>query len=500
MSALKRCRELAASPLYIFCDAAKTPEVAAAVAATRRVAHELAPDARFVEREHNLGLSRSIIDGATRLVEEYGRVIVVEDDLEVSPGFLRFMNRALDRYRDDDAVMSVAGYQFPLDPPLDAPSVMLGLPSSWGWATWQRAWRHFDPAAPGYAELQRDPVLRRKFDLDGAYPYYAMLERQQRGEIDSWAIRWYLSIFMRSGLSVFPGRTLVRNTGFDGSGTHGSAAFAGEDVSTRDGELELPEPVLDRDAQHRVESYLAAQTSRDTKARVKRIATQLANAVLSNRLVPARVRSMGASLVARAGISAASNQQDLDVYWDPAMAEMLETWGAGNAWNEIQLLLANVRGKVVDIACGTGKVMTMLEPYPALEVHGFDISDFLLDKAAARGISRDRLRVADATKTGYADHEFDYGYSIGALEHFTEAGITAFVTETRRITRLASFHQVPTSRRGRDEGWIKTQQSYHNNSVDWWLTRFRAAYPTVHVLDSSWNDKISVGKWFVCQG
>jgi ubiquinone/menaquinone biosynthesis C-methylase UbiE len=195
---------------------------------------------------------------------------------------------------------------------------------------------------------------------------------------------------------------------------------------------------------------------------------------------------------------ASPSEQDLDVYWDPAMAEVLETWGIGNAWNEIQLLLLNARGRVLDIACGTGKVMSLLSPYRDLEVHGFDISDFLIERAVARGIPRERLRVCDACATTYDDDSFDYGYSIGSLEHFTEDGVHAFLREARRVIRTASFHQIPTSRSGRDHGWITTSQSYHNNSVGWWLERFRATFGTVHVLDSSWNDKISVGKWFAC--
>lgn len=213
----------------------------------------------------------------------------------------------------------------------------------------------------------------------------------------------------------------------------------------------------------------------------------------------ARAKSVAQRLIGRPIGSAAPSEQDLGVYWDPKMAELLETWGLGNAWNEIQLLLVNVEGKVLDIACGTGKVMTLLAPYPRLEVHGFDISDFLIQKAIDRGIPRDRLTIADATKTGFKDAEFAYGYSIGSLEHFTDDGIVAFAAETKRIIERTSFHQIPTSRSGRDHGWIKTLQSYHNNSVDWWLQRFHTAFETVHVFDSAWQDKISVGKWFVCQ-
>lgn len=216
------------------------------------------------------------------------------------------------------------------------------------------------------------------------------------------------------------------------------------------------------------------------------------------RRMPPGAKSFAAKLLGRPIGGEAPTHQALDVYWDPKMAAVLETWGIGNAWNEIQLLLVNARGTVLDIACGTGKVMTILAPYANLEVHGFDISDFLIQKAIDRGIAPDRLRVADATKTGYPDNAFDYGYSIGSLEHFTEDGIRAFVAETHRITRKASFHQIPVSRSGRDEGWMTTLQSFHNNSVEWWLERYRSAYQTVHVLDSAWNDRISVGKWFLC--
>lgn len=192
------------------------------------------------------------------------------------------------------------------------------------------------------------------------------------------------------------------------------------------------------------------------------------------------------------------NAQDLDVYWDPEMAAILETWGEGNVWNEIQLLMHPHAGKALDIACGTGKTMQMLAPYAALELHGCDISDLLIGKAIERGIPRDRLRIIDATRMEYADREFEFAYSIGSLEHFTEDGMVEAIRESARVVRRTSFHMVPVSRSGRDEGWMKTQQSFFNNSVPWWLQKYRAAYPHVVVLDSAWNDTISVGKWFAC--
>lgn len=194
-----------------------------------------------------------------------------------------------------------------------------------------------------------------------------------------------------------------------------------------------------------------------------------------------------------------SGSQDLDVYWDPAMAQILETWGIDNVWNEIQFLMANCNGKVLDIACGTGKTMSLLSKFTQIDVYGFDISDLLISKALERGIAAGHLLVEDATKMTYGDKSFDYAYSIGSLEHFTEDGILKFISECQRVVRVSSMHQIPVSRSGNNEGWIRTNQSYYNNSIQWWLEKFERTYQTVYVLDSAWEDKRSVGKWFVCK-
>lgn len=190
--------------------------------------------------------------------------------------------------------------------------------------------------------------------------------------------------------------------------------------------------------------------------------------------------------------------QDLDLYWDPKMANLLETWGEGNVWNEVQFLMAPLEGKVLDIACGTGRTMEILSKFPHLDLYGVDISDLLIEKAKQRGFSDEKLKISDATATDYVDDSFDYSYSIGSLEHFTEDGILKFIAEAYRITKASSFHMLPVSRSNQNEGWMKTLQSFHNNSIEWWLDKFKQAYPNVYVLDSQWNDDISIGKWFIC--
>lgn len=191
--------------------------------------------------------------------------------------------------------------------------------------------------------------------------------------------------------------------------------------------------------------------------------------------------------------------QDLDLYWDPKYAQALEEWGKDNTWNEIQMFLANCSGNVLDIACGTGVTIKLIEKNnPDCVIYGFDISELLISKAIEKGIPSSRLKVADATKTPYESGSFDYSYSIGSLEHFTEDGIAQFIAESARLTKKISFHMIPVSRSGKNEGWLKTIQSFFNNSEDWWMGKFRKNYSRVYSIPSKWEDAISFGRWFVC--
>jgi len=218
-----RMNPLAASTeLHVFSDGPRAPEAAPRIREVREYLKTVDGFAKVTvyERDRNFGLATSVIDGVTRLCEAAGRVIVLEDDLVVSPQFLEYMNRALERYQDEDSAMQVSGYMFPIDVVTETDAFFMPFTTSWGWATWERAWQHFDPDMKGFDVLAGDWHLRDSFNLDGAYDYFDLLERQRRGSIDSWAIRWYLSVFIRGGLTLYPAKTLVRNIGFDGSGTH----------------------------------------------------------------------------------------------------------------------------------------------------------------------------------------------------------------------------------------------------------------------------------------
>lgn len=213
------------SELFIFSDA---PTSAADVESVGLVRHYIRKIDGFksvalVEREQHYGLARSIIDGVTAVTQRHGRIIVLEDDLIVTPHFLEFMNHALESYADEQPVIQISGYMFPVTVEIEEDALFFPLTTSWGWATWQRAWDWFDSDATGYARVKSDQALRRRFNLDGAYDYFSMLEDQLAGRVDSWAVRWQLVAFLRGALTLYPRYSLTVNAGFDGSGTHGAA-------------------------------------------------------------------------------------------------------------------------------------------------------------------------------------------------------------------------------------------------------------------------------------
>ena len=222
LESLSRCGRQDECAVTIYCDGPKNEGVAVAVAETRRVARAWADahNAEVVERDRNLGLARSIITGVSNLCERYGRVIVVEDDFVLAPDFLDYMLQALDRYADAENVYQVSGYMFHVEHPERPDCLFLPLTTTWGWGTWQRAWRVFDWNMTGAVERLADPRVRHRFNLGGVYPYHSMVEWGASGKVDSWGIRWWWSVFNAEGLVLFPRRSLVWVGGFDDSGTH----------------------------------------------------------------------------------------------------------------------------------------------------------------------------------------------------------------------------------------------------------------------------------------
>jgi hypothetical protein len=227
IKSLMMCERFDDTNIYVFADGPRNNEEHRAVSKTRNIARDiLGIKATYIESDRNIGLANSITLGVDQLCNKYGRVVVLEDDLLVSRYFLRYMNEALERYEHDTSVMQISGYMFPIDSvSLSSKCSFLPLTTSWGWGTWKRAWDNYDPEAKGWELLLSDSSIKARFNLSGSYDYAWMLKNQMQGYIDSWAIRWYWSVFRRNGLVLYPPASLIRNIGLDGSGTHGSRTY-----------------------------------------------------------------------------------------------------------------------------------------------------------------------------------------------------------------------------------------------------------------------------------
>ena len=209
------------SRLFIFSDAAKNDLHTGKVAEVRDIIKSVEGfrSVQVIERKANLGLANSIIDGVTMLTEKYGKVIVFEDDLISSKFALQYFNDALQRYENQDRVMHIGAYMYPLKSNNLPQTFFYRAASSWGWATWGRAWKYFEPDIDKIIS-NFDSHKRYQFSIEGTMNFWKQVREFKRGKNNSWAIRWYASIFLNDGLTLNPSASLINNIGHDGTGIH----------------------------------------------------------------------------------------------------------------------------------------------------------------------------------------------------------------------------------------------------------------------------------------
>lgn len=223
IEALKKNPEAAQTDLYLYSDGAKKPETQNAVQEVRDYLHGVTGFASVyvVEREKNYGLAANIIDGVTQLVNEYGKVIVLEDDIVVTPYFLDYMNRALTLYEKESSVMAVSSYLPPIEQSEALPeSFFLPWFDCWGWGTWSDAWAHFE-RDPGKLLKTVDADFIRKVNVNGSKPHqWQQVVDNANHRIVTWAVFFYIAILQQNGLVLHPNRSLCINEGMDGSGSN----------------------------------------------------------------------------------------------------------------------------------------------------------------------------------------------------------------------------------------------------------------------------------------
>jgi len=207
--------------LYVFCDGPRTDDEYEIVARVRSIAKNTRGFKRVhvYEADANRGLANSIIYGLDFVLKAHSGVIVLEDDIVVSPKFLKFINDSLNVYENIPEVGSVHGNfnSFHLKLP---PTFFLKYFDCWGWGTWRDSWSLMIPDSLTLMKLIRDSKRINEFNVFGTYRFYDLLQKECSGVVDSWAIRWQASLFVNHRLSLYSKHSLVHNTGTDGSGAH----------------------------------------------------------------------------------------------------------------------------------------------------------------------------------------------------------------------------------------------------------------------------------------
>lgn len=209
------------SRLFIFSDGPKDETQQLIVAEVRGIIRSIEgfKSVELIERKSNFGLADSIIDGVSMLAAKYGKVIVFEDDLITSPRTLQYFNDALNRYQDEERIMHIGAYMYPLKNKNLPQTFFYRAATSWGWATWERAWKDFEPDIDKII-AQFDGAKKHQFSIEGTMNFWKQIKEFKYGKNNSWAIRWYASVFLKGGLTLNPSQSLINNIGHDGSGVH----------------------------------------------------------------------------------------------------------------------------------------------------------------------------------------------------------------------------------------------------------------------------------------
>lgn len=222
LKALLECHGRDRYDFFFFSDAPRRVADVESVHKVRKVLHSYSSlfEATLIEQSTNQGLAQSIVRGVNHLCSKYGWVVVLEDDLLVEPQFLQFMAEALLAFEHSSGIMQIAGMTLAPPPQAASDAFVLPVTSTWGWGTWQRAWKLFSWEPSDWPQSLTDHSWLSVFQVGGSADYLSMLENALAGRIDSWGILWWYAVSRVRGKVIYPTRTLVQNNGFDGTGVH----------------------------------------------------------------------------------------------------------------------------------------------------------------------------------------------------------------------------------------------------------------------------------------
>lgn len=271
--ALSKCPEASESELFIFSDGPKNESDSIKVGKVRRSIRKAMRERAFarmdlIERKTNMGLSPSVIDGVTQIIEKYGKVIVIEDDALVSKHFLKFMNAALDYYEDIDEIGSVAGYTPAIDfPPGYNEDVFTAYRScSFGWATWKENWEDVDWELKDIQDFFRNRDMVKRLNANGS-DRFKRLYKLSKGEGSSWSVRFGAHLVKNNWLTIYPKFSYVINIGVvnDSKNTVEDSDMKRVDLEMAIEDFDLVMPEINNDIQKAFKKHYSAGSLSDVK-------------------------------------------------------------------------------------------------------------------------------------------------------------------------------------------------------------------------------------------
>lgn len=213
----------AESRLYIYSDGPKNESADKSVREVRDYLHSVTgfKEIHIVERARNWGLAENIIDGVTKIVNEYGKIIVVEDDIVTSKYFLKYMNDALEVYRENSKVMEISGYMYPIkkEKKTLSEAVFVKAGFCWGWGTWKDRWQYFDRNPRKFVESFSEKDIY-DFEVEGSTGAWQQVVDNYSGALYTWAVFWDVAMFLKDGLTLVPRKCMSMNIGMDNTGTN----------------------------------------------------------------------------------------------------------------------------------------------------------------------------------------------------------------------------------------------------------------------------------------
>lgn len=275
--ALNKCEGVKETDLFVFSDGARNEKDVEKVNTVRKTVHEMIGRSCFhtmkiIESPVNKGLAKSVITGVTQILNEYGKVIVVEDDCTPSPYFLRYMNQSLEYYEDDRKVGAIAGFtpviKFPKDYKED---VFFAYRScSWGWATWKNRWDNVDWELKNMKDFYKSPKLVQKLNSNGN-DRFIRLYRQTKGNGSSWSVRFGAHLVRNNQLTVYPRYSYIQNIGCDESGVHSKSEDAVKmqvDLTKAIENPKLIKPIINQEIQKTMKRHYSGGVFSDIKRAV----------------------------------------------------------------------------------------------------------------------------------------------------------------------------------------------------------------------------------------